>query len=116
MRVAGNRTGTGSPRAVREAGPWYAEGMALPEAVKKVKNVFVEIFSRHWEEFKRKHPSYDRAQYEEPVQKMLGCGREEGGYSEYRCTNCGRGLRRVAPVVCEGVCGWCRAPGEPHAA
>jgi hypothetical protein len=75
--------------------------MALPEAVKKAKNVFVEIFSRHWEEFKTKHPSYDRPQYEEPVQKMLGCGREEGGYSEYRCTSCGRGLRRVA-FSCKG--------------
>ncbi len=27
---------------------------------------------------------------------MLGCGKEEGGYSEYVCMKCGRDLRRVA--------------------
>ena len=27
---------------------------------------------------------------------MLGCGRDEGGYSEYRCTVCGKGMRRIA--------------------
>lgn len=58
--------------------------------------VFRQIFSDHWEGFKVKNPSYNVAQYEEVVEKMLGCGKEAGGYSEYRCFNCGLDLRRVA--------------------
>ncbi|MCD6584673.1 MAG: transposase zinc-binding domain-containing protein, partial [Desulfobacteraceae bacterium] len=34
-------------------------------------------------------------QYDEPVQKMLGCGKESNGYSEYRCVHCGRDVRRI---------------------
>ena len=32
---------------------------------------------------------------EVPVQKMLGCGKESNGYSEYVCMNCGHDLRRI---------------------
>ena len=59
-------------------------------------DTFRRIFEEHWDEFKFGHPSYATEYYEEVVQKMLGCGREEGGYSEYLCTCCGQDRRRIA--------------------
>ena len=47
------------------------------------KETFRQIFIDHWDGFKNKHPSYDNAQYEEVVEKMLNCGKEMGGYIEY---------------------------------
>jgi hypothetical protein len=58
-------------------------------------NTFRRIFEDHWDEFKERHPSYSIEYYDEVVQKMLGCGREDGGYSEYLCPHCGKDLRRV---------------------
>jgi len=60
------------------------------------RDTFRWIFEDHWEEFKGCHLSYGTQYYDEVVQKMLGCGREEGGYSEYLCTKCGGDRRRVA--------------------
>lgn len=59
-------------------------------------DTFHRIFEEHWDEFKTGHPSYATEYYEEVVQKMLGCGREGGGYSEYLCTYCGQDRRRIA--------------------
>lgn len=53
------------------------------------KNVFKQIFENHWSEFKNKYPSYDSPQYNEAVEKMLGCGELSSGYSEYTCMDCG---------------------------
>lgn len=64
------------------------------------KEIFKNIFRDHWEEFKRLHPRYDDEQYEEPVQKMLGCGDESNGYSEYICMHCGLDMRKV-PFSCK---------------
>ena len=45
-------------------------------------NVFKQIFSDHWEGFKKKYPKYSEGQYEEQVKKMLSCGNpEEMGYT-----------------------------------
>lgn len=60
------------------------------------RDTFRQIFEDHWDEFKSRHPLYDTGYYNEVVQKMLGCGREEGGYSEYLCMKCGQDLRRIA--------------------
>ena len=57
--------------------------------------IFRSIFIDHWESFTKRHLNYDTPQYEEPVQKMLGCGKENGGYSEYRCAHCGRDVWRI---------------------
>ena len=67
---------------------------------KQDEGVFRTIFRDHWDRFKIKHPGYDSEQYEAPVQKMLVCGSELGGYSEYICTNCGRDVRKV-PFSCK---------------
>jgi len=59
-------------------------------------NIFKKIIGDNWENFKKEHPSYDAPQYNEVIDKMLTCGSELGGYSEYRCLNCGEGIRRIA--------------------
>ncbi|ACN15636.1 transposase (IS801 family protein) [Desulforapulum autotrophicum HRM2] len=61
----------------------------------KDRGVFQEIFLDHWPSFKAKHDGYDDPQYTIPVQKMLDCGKESGGYAEYRCVHCGFDLFRV---------------------
>lgn len=58
-------------------------------------NIFKTIFIEHWDSFKQKRPCYDTPQYTVPVQKMLDCGKESGGYSEYRCPYCGFDSFRV---------------------
>lgn len=59
------------------------------------KDTFRQIIIDHWDEFKGSYPSYGTEYYNEVIQKMLGCGKEEGGYSEYRCTHCGKDFRRI---------------------
>jgi len=70
-------------------------------ALKQDKEVFRQIFIDHWDRFKTLHPSYDNEQYEGPVQKMLGCAKESGGYCEYTCPHCGQDTRRIA-FSCKG--------------
>lgn len=69
--------------------------MKMPLHQKIDKEVFRTIFINHWDAFKEHHPRYDTLQYEEPVQKMLGCGKESNGYTEYRCVHCGRDVGRI---------------------
>jgi len=73
----------------------YHGGMKQPSAQRQDRGIFVEIFTDHWDSFKERYPAYEREQYEEPVEKMLECGKESGGYSEYICMHCGMDLRRV---------------------
>ena len=53
------------------------------------KDVLRQIFRDNWEVFKKRHPIYDTPQYDEAVQKMLGCGSTANGYATYRCMHCG---------------------------
>lgn len=69
--------------------------MSISTTEKQDKDLFQEIFSDHWEAFTLVHPAYKASQYTEPVRKMLECGTESNGYSEYWCMECGRDLRRV---------------------
>ena len=69
--------------------------MQMATVPKQDKEIFRKIFLENWDDFKEHHPAYDCEQYEEPVQKMLSCGKESGGYCEYICMQCGRDLRRV---------------------
>ncbi|MBI3950348.1 MAG: transposase zinc-binding domain-containing protein [Acidobacteria bacterium] len=48
---------------------------------------FKQIFRDWYEEFLRQYPEYERTG--EVVQKMVGCGDEEQGYSEFICPRCG---------------------------
>lgn len=73
----------------------YTHRMKLTTDQKKDKEIFRRIFLDNWDNFKDRHPAYACDQYEVPVQKMLNCSKESGGYSEYICMKCGRDLRRV---------------------
>ncbi len=64
-------------------------------------NIFRRIFLDHWERFKKSVPFYDTDHYNKNVQKMLNCGKKEGGYSEYMCPHCGSDLRRIC-FTCKG--------------
>jgi len=59
------------------------------------KEMFKRIFDEHWESFKMLHVSYQDDYYDEVIKKMLNCGKEAGGYSEYVCSECGGDIRRV---------------------
>ena len=69
--------------------------MQVSSSEKIDKEIFRTIFIDHWSAFKDRHPTYDDPQYEDPVQKMLCCGKESGGYSEHRCVYCGADIRRI---------------------
>ncbi len=66
----------------------------MPE-INKDQNIFRRIFFEHWDEFTTKHPAYNTDYYEEVIGKMLDCGKEGMGYSEYRCCSCGGDVRRI---------------------
>ena len=73
----------------------------VPDDQRVDKETFRQIFLDHWDGFKNTYPSYNTAQYEEVVQKMLECGSEMGGYTEYICTQCGKDKRKVC-FTCKG--------------
>jgi hypothetical protein len=68
------------------------------------KKSFKSIFRDHWDKFTQKHSGYNDVHYNQTVQKMLGCGEESNGYTEYRCTGCGLGVRRVAFTCKSSFC------------
>lgn len=78
--------------------------MRISPAQKIDQVTFRQIFIDNWPGFKGEHPSYGKAQYDEVVQKMLGCGKEEGGYTEYMCMHCGRDRRRVCFTCKSSFC------------
>jgi hypothetical protein len=68
------------------------------------KNIFKRIIEDNWESFKKKHPWFEDSHYNEVVKKALLCGSELGGYTEFRCMECGQGVKRV-PFTCKsGFC------------
>ena len=77
----------------------------------KDKNSFKKIFEDHWDSFKLKHPAYNNELYNQAVQKMLGCGDPNNGYTEYRCTTCGLDTRRI-PFTCKST--FCLSCGKVY--
>ncbi len=68
------------------------------------KNIFKRIIEDNWDIFKKQHPWFEDSHYNEVIQKALVCGSEQGGYTEFRCLECGQGVRRV-PFTCKsGFC------------
>jgi len=68
-------------------------------------SVFKQIFTEHWDGFKRVYPRYDQRYYDGLVDKMLGCGNPDTmGYIEYRCLQCGKGTHRVAMSCKSSLC------------
>jgi len=75
------------------------------------KKSFKNIFRDNWAKFKQKYSSYNDEHYNQAVQKMLDCGDEGNGYTEYRCTKCGEGVRRIA-FTCKSV--FCLSCGKVY--
>ena len=88
--------------------------MQISTEPKQDKEIFRKIFAENWGDFKEHHATYDCDQYEEPVQKMLNCGKESGGYCEYICMKCGRDLRCVCFDSRDTICNLnCNCPCCP---
>ena len=79
--------------------------MGLKQGVDQ--DLFRQIFRDHWPEFKEARPLYDTPHYDEVIENMLGCGGEEGGFSEWRCGNCGGDVRRIAFSCKRSLCPSC---------
>jgi hypothetical protein len=68
-------------------------------------SVFKQIFTEHWDGFKRVYPRYNTRYYAGLVEQMLGCGNPEKiGYIEYRCLHCGEGKHLVAMSCKASLC------------
>lgn len=68
------------------------------------RNTFRNIFINHWAFFLIRYPSYLKPHIMDVVNKMLGCGKESGGYSEFSCFDCGRDVRRIAFTCKSSFC------------
>jgi hypothetical protein len=54
---------------------------------------FKQIFREWFGEFLRQYPEYEDTR--KTVEKMLGCGDTENGYSAFMCPHCGE--KKVVP-------------------
>ncbi len=63
--------------------------MILP-AEKSAKNIFLEIFNNHWNEFKSLYPNYDLDYYDDVIMSIMKCGDYEFGFKQYFCIKCGQ--------------------------
>lgn len=61
---------------------------------------FKAIFHTHWESFKKTCSRYCSERYDKAVQKMLSCGDFRNGHATYKCSQCGRGEKKV-PFSCK---------------
>jgi hypothetical protein len=52
------------------------------------KDTFKQIFRDHWEPFQQRHPRYRDRHVQAVIDKMLGCGTPESGYTTYLCPHC----------------------------
>ena len=52
------------------------------------KDTFKQIFRDHWEPFQQRHPRYQDRHVQAVIEKMLGCGTVEAGYTTYLCPHC----------------------------
>jgi hypothetical protein len=52
------------------------------------KDTFKQIFRDHWETFKQHQPHYQDRHVQAVIDKMLGCGTLEAGYTTYLCPHC----------------------------
>src|SRR5437773_352064 len=52
------------------------------------KDTFKQIFRDHWEPFQQHQPRYQERHMQAVINKMLGCGPLEAGYTTYLCPHC----------------------------
>lgn len=58
--------------------------------MKNTTNLFLQILSDHWKNFKRYRSQYATPYYDEIIKKVLFCADPQQGYVKYKCTNCGQ--------------------------
>ena len=74
------------------------------------KATFKQIFTDHWEAFKKKHSRYNNTYYDDVIGKMLDCGDpQKMGYARYTCFNCGNS-HTVAMTCKSSFCLSCSIP------
>jgi hypothetical protein len=52
------------------------------------KDTFKQLFRDHWGPFQQGHPRYQDRHVQAVIEKMLGCGTLEAGYTTYLCPHC----------------------------
>jgi Transposase zinc-binding domain len=52
------------------------------------KDTFKQIFRDHWGPFQQHQPRYQERHVQAVIDKMLGCGTLEAGYTTYLCPHC----------------------------
>src|SRR5262249_49020580 len=72
------------------------------------RNTFKQIFRDHWGPFQQGHPRYQDRHVQAVLDKMLGCGTPESGYTTYLCPHCLE-EKRVAFSCNTGACEALRA-------
>ena len=69
-------------------------------------NVLRQIFKDHWKSFLKENGSQVRRSVIFEVNKMINCGNEKKGYTQYKCTKCGE-TKRVAFTCKSRFCPSC---------
>ena len=67
------------------------------------KDTFKPIFRDHWEPFQQRHPRYQERHVPAVIDKRLGCGTVEAGYTTSLCPHC-LAEKRVAFSCQSSVC------------
>jgi hypothetical protein len=69
------------------------------------KDTFKQIFRDHWETFQQHQPRYQGRHVQAVIDKMLGCGTPEAGYTTSLCPHCLEEKR----VACSCKSSFCRS-------
>lgn len=69
-------------------------------------NVLRQIFKDHWKSFLKENGSKVRRSVIFEVNKMINCGSEKKGYTQYRCSKCGE-TKKVAFTCKSRFCPSC---------
>lgn len=69
-------------------------------------NVLRQIFKDHWKSFLKENGSQVRRSIIFEVNKMINCGNEKKGYTQYKCSECGE-IKKVAFTCKSRFCPSC---------
>jgi hypothetical protein len=70
----------------------------------KKPNLFLQILSDTWQEFKQKFPAYSSPHYEKTIEKVLNCGDSSQGFIKYQCLYCGEDERIIGFTCKSSFC------------
>ena len=78
----------GHKRVDLGARTWYRPCAMATTRQRVDKDTFKQIFRDHWRPFQQGHPRYQDRHVQAVIDKMLGCGTPESGYTTYLCPHC----------------------------